>query len=254
MRKTAYSYGNIPENPIKSSTLELDKYDGPPFFISEPFTDEDRRFLKGIASLLPGISALLGKHCEIVLNSLEDPAHSVTASHNANISQRFVGTPISEHGLDVIRSILDKKQAFQCGFPRGLKGERVKSAIIPVLNADGRCLGALTLGLNLEVSLADFMQENYPQVSFEQNSTTVFGSSPAGIIDGLVTSLENEARFKKNLKQRDRVKYIVGKLEQQGIFQLREAVAEVSRRLGVSSGTVYMHLRALRGQTNEKDE
>ncbi len=235
-------------NPIKESLPDITRYHDQPFCLETPFSGEDKRFLNGIAALLPGLSALLGRHCEIVLNSLEDPAHSVIASHNATISHREPGTPVSEHGLDVIKEIISSKNGFLCHYPRGLKGERVKSAIIPIVNAQGRCLGALTLGLNLDMPLADFMQEFYPQVAPEGGGATVFGSSPANVVGELITQFENEANFEKGLKQRDRVKFIVTRLEQHGIFQLREAVTEASKRLGVNHGTIYMHLRALRGK------
>jgi predicted transcriptional regulator YheO len=245
-------FPNMGSNPIKESKPDAGKYRGKPFYLGQPFSDEDKRFLQGVASLLPGLSALLGRHCEIVLNSLEDPARSVVASHNAALSHRNVGTPISEHGLTVVSDILSSGDSFLCHYPRGLKGERVKAVIIPVLNAEGRCLGALTAGINLEMPLADFMKEYYPQISPETGAVTVFGSSPVNVIDELVTRFANEAHFEKGLKQRDRVKFIVNRLEQHGIFQLREAIGEVSRRLGVNHGTTYMHLRAIRGKNKRQ--
>ena len=42
----------------------------------QPFTDEDRAILISYKAVVDGVSALIGKHCEIVLHSLEDIEHS----------------------------------------------------------------------------------------------------------------------------------------------------------------------------------
>ncbi len=241
-----------PAKPIVESKREHDFNDfkeferSAPFYLGQPFSDEDHHLLGLVAATLPGLSAMLGSHCEVVLNSLENPAHSVIASYNANVSGRKVGTPITAHGLRVINGILAKGENHLCQYPRGPKGQRIKSAVIPLLNPNGRCLGTLSIGLNLEMPLADFMQENYPPINNGQDNVMVFGGSPEGLIEEYVTRFEHEANFEKGLKKRERVRFIVQKLEQHGVFQLRDAVAEVSRKLELNPGTVYMHLRELR--------
>ena len=71
----------------------------------QPFTDEDRAILISYKAVVDGVSALIGKHCEIVLHSLEDIEHSAICIANGHNTNRQVGSPITDLALKSLRNM-----------------------------------------------------------------------------------------------------------------------------------------------------
>lgn len=217
-----------------------------PLAVGQPFTPEDRQRMDAVAALIPGLSALLGEHCEIVLNSLENPEHSVLAAIHADISRRTEGSFISRRGVDTIRQILGAGRTHHRYFPTGPEGQRIKAVIIPILNDAGRCLGTLSIGMSLEVSLSEFIRENSPEPAGHPSGQELFGGEPATIIERALGDARQAAMRDPEVKARDRVRHVVRALHAKGIFKLRDAVGVVSAGLGVSPATIYLHLRDIK--------
>ncbi len=237
-----------------SNPAELAKY---PPQVGRPFTEEDALQIETVKALIPGLSALLGKHCELVLNSMENPDKSVVFSVNASISQRFEGTFISKRGLENIQKILATGNEFHLYFPLGPNGEQMKAVLIPIRNKTGRCLGVLSIGSSLEITLAEFLRENTPvpannhdDAQIFKECEDVFGGGQDVAIERAVSSAWQAAMLEQGLRQRDRVKFVVRTLYDKGIFNLRDAVSAVSQGLGVSQATVYLHLREIKKDTS----
>lgn len=234
-----------------SDPAELAKY---PPQVGEPFTEEDALQIETVKNLIPGLSALLGKHCELVLNSMEAPDKSVVFSVNAFLSQRFTGAFISRKGLENIQKILATGESYHLYFPLGPNEEHMKAVLIPILNRQGRCLGVLSVGMSFEMTLSDFFKENTPprQVPTEEDCRIFkekedgFGGGQNIAIERAVSSAWQSAMSEPSLKQRDRVKFVIRSLYDKGIFNLRDAVSVVSQILGVSQATVYLHLREIK--------
>ena len=220
----------------------LERFSQAPFFLGTPFSDEDRAIMNSVAALVPTLSTLLGKNCEIVVHSLEDPEHSVIASANARLSLRNVGDPIQQEGLETVLEKIDKREAYFC---RGRAGQRLKVGISPVMNAHGRCLGSLSIALNLEAPFIDIVSQLSPEEVHNREEMRIWGTGPVKLEDIIAkTCAEVDARH--GISGRNRAKRIIAALHEKGVFNHRNAVPLVSSYTGISTVTVYWHLRELK--------
>ena len=219
-----------------------ERFSGAPFFLGTPFSDEDRAIMNSIAALVPTLSTLLGKHCEIVVHSLEDPAHAVIASANARLSHRELGNPIQQEGMETLLEKMERKEAYFC---RGRAGQRLKVDISPVMNAHGRCLGSLSIALNLEAPFIDIVSQLSPEEVHNREEMRIWGTGPVKLEDMIAkTCAEVDARH--GISGRNRAKRIIAELYGKGVFNHRNAVPLVSEYTGISTVTVYWHLRELK--------
>ena len=198
--------------------------------------------MHGVVSLVPTLSTLLGKHCEIVVHSLEDPEHSVIASANAFLSQRNIGDPIQQEGLETLLEKMDRREAYFC---RGKAGQRLKVGVSPVMNPHGRCLGSLSMALNLETPFIDIVSQLSPEQVHVEEEMRIWGTGPVRLEDVIAeTCAEVDARY--GISGRSRAKRIIAALYGKGVFNHRNAVPLVSSYTGISTVTVYWHLRELK--------
>ena len=228
--------------PVFDASL-LEEFSGAPFFLGTPFSDEDRAMIRSAASLVPGLAGLLGRHCEIIVHSLEDPARSTIAAANETLSHRTVGSPIQRQGLLVLKESAQGKAVPYFG--KSERGQRLKAVIIPIVNAHGRCLGGVSLAVNLDAPINDFIRAFTPSSETPQEENRVFGASPTGI-DAEVDSAVRRADALFGEKDKNRAKSVISELYEKGVFNYRGAVQTVSEKTGISPVTVYWHLRELK--------
>ncbi len=214
--------------------------------LNQPFTPEDKIILETVAALLPGLSALLGKNCEIVLNSLEDLEHSVLVSINALLSHRSRGNFISSQGIETLKKLTESDSAYYKYFPIGPEGQRIKAVIIPIKNRNNRCIGALSIGINLDMSLADFINESSKQIDEKKGCINVFGGDPNLITERVIDSTMKKIYADPNISVRNKVKEVVTVLYHSNIFKMKNAVPIAAKLLNVGSATIYLHLRELK--------
>ena len=68
-------------------------------------TSVDKAILNSYAAMVPGLSAYLGAHYEIVLHSLASLSNSVIAICNGHHTGRAVGSPITDLALQMLSEI-----------------------------------------------------------------------------------------------------------------------------------------------------
>lgn len=226
----------------------LEEFSGAPFFLGTPFSDEDRAVIGSVVGLVPMLSTLLGKHCEIVVHSLEDPAHAVVAAANARISRRSVGDPIQREGLTTLLEKMNDQKAYFC---RGSEGQALKAGISPLCNARGRCLGSLAVAMNLEAPLADVVASLSPGKEHVREEMRIFGAGPVRLEEVIAQTCEKMGA-KSGVPARNRAKAVIAELYEKGVFNYRNAVPLVSSYTGISTVTVYWHLRELRKEAAPK--
>lgn len=222
---------------------ELKKaFSGSPFFLGREFSAQDREIIVAVKNLTPMLSGLLGRHCEIVVHSLEDPGHAVIAAANADITHRKIGDPITRVGLETILSKTNGNNVYFC---RGQRGEQLKVGITPIVNKNGRILGSLSIGWNLDAPFADFIGDFSASSSNNVEENRIWGYGPVNIED-IIEEVCNNINAKKALPGKLKAKFIITELYHKGIFNYRNAVKLVSEQTGISVMTVYWHLREIR--------
>ncbi len=220
------------------------------------FSKEDERIVEILKPVVKGIAALLGKNCEVVLHSFKDMEHSVVAIENGEITNRHIGSSLTDSGLEILNDAIKKNKEIVGPYKSvSPTGTPLRSVTIPIRNKKGKLIASLCLNMDLTaaISIREFLKPLTEFVEDEKLSGDVIKSSSPSI-DGLMRKVFNEvvlkAGAKGNLPVSKRNKLIVRELYKRNFFQIKNSVNVAASKLGVSKFTIYNYLRELKEVKN----
>lgn len=207
--------------------------------------------------MLDGLSEYLGNSYEFVLHSLENYEQSAIKVINGYYTGRKEGAPITDLALNMLEQIKNKKQNDQgiIYYSTNTKGEPLKSATIPIKGEHDRIIGLLCINFYMNTSLSDFLANFFDssasvsQAKIPKHQENFSPDSPA-LIRESVQQIRNEVMTDQTISSSNRNKEIISRLNQRGVFNLKDAVILTARELNISKNTVYLHLRNLGNQHN----
>jgi predicted transcriptional regulator YheO len=138
----------------------------------------------------------------------------------------------------------DASKPFMSYTSKSKYGKPVRSTTILIFGEKRKIIGLLCINLYLDSPISSLLQ-NFSLVPQADYVTENFSSDSDELI---IRSLE---KVKSGVDADDLVpphlknKEIVTLLYHQGIFKLKNAVQDISKELGISKNTVYLHIRAL---------
>jgi len=232
--------------------LELDSIENE-LANSYKFTEEDHQTLRSYDGVVDGIATLFGKHCEVILHSLESVERSVIKISNGFNTGRVEGSPITDLALKMLQDISSQnKQCSKAYFTQTKDGQVMRSMTIAIKNRSERTIGLICININLGASFLDFVQELIPTpetkdaVSSENFATTVEELVDRSV-EETITEINNRTDIANNAKN----KHIVISLHQQGIFDIKDAINMVADKLNISKHTVYLYIRQIKSDEAE---
>jgi predicted transcriptional regulator YheO len=202
---------------------------------------ENALLLREGRKIVEALGQTLAPLVEVVLHDLTTPEQSVVAISN-NLSGRQVGDAATEMGL---------ARLSDPGFPevvanypnRFPDGRPVKSTSIGLKNSAGEYVAAVCL--NMDVSLLGAVTAGLGQLMQTGAAAPLPESLAPRSGDGVRAALERYAAARNTTpigmtlaQRRDAVR----ELAESGHLNLRHALAEVARTLGVARSTVYTYL------------
>ncbi|RQM49056.1 transcriptional regulator [Paraburkholderia bannensis] len=202
---------------------------------------ENALLLREGRKIVEALGQTLAPLVEVVLHDLTSPEQSVVAISN-NLSGRQVGDAATEMGLARLNDP---------GFPevvanypnRFPDGRPVKSTSIGLKNSAGEYVAAVCL--NMDVSLLGAVTAGLGQLMQTGAAAPLPESLAPRTGDGVRAVLERYAAARNTTpigmtlaQRRDAVR----ELAESGHLNLRHALAEVARTLGVARSTVYTYL------------
>ncbi|MDH2999747.1 hypothetical protein A1D23_06530 [Chelonobacter oris] len=198
------------------------------------------------------LNNLLGDDCEVVLHSLENLQQSVVHIVNSHLTGRSIGAPITSTALNMLKK-MHQEQIFvtQAYFTHSKSGQKMRSITQAIRGENARIIGLICVNLNLDTPLQDFMSfllnpndhkkygqgtdENHEKELFAENMDDLFHHT----IEKVIAKVSNDPTISANNKN----KSIITALYQQGLFELKGATKAIADLLGISTHTVYLHLR-----------
>jgi predicted transcriptional regulator YheO len=120
----------------------------------------------------------------------------------------------------------------------------VKSATIVIFGEKRKPIGLLCINLYLDSPLSSLLQNFSPAAPAEYIAEH-FISDSGELITRSLEKVKADVLADGRVPVSQKNKEIVTLLYYQGIFKLKDAVQTVSRDLGISKNTVYLHIRAL---------
>lgn len=208
-------------------------------------TDADRIVLESYEHMLDGLAAYLGDGYEIILYSLEDPNRSIVKIINGQYTERHVGAPVSGLALSILEHIQQPgENNYVCYTTQNKLGETLKLSSIAIRGSDDRIIGLLCINhyqntQPQDVLLNFFEDAKVLDVLRRQQDVSAQTDSLQEAVLRTKQRIDSDPAILPSLKNKE----IVLALEEQGIFQLKNAVISVAEILGISKNTVYLHLR-----------
>ena len=210
-----------------------------------PFADEDRAILNSYRTVIEGVSALIGDHCEIVLHSLEDLEHSAICIANGHNTNRQEGSPLTDLALKSLHN-MKTDSVSKPYFTRIKNGGLMKSVTIAIRNKNQRIIGLLCININLDVPLSQFIQALMPSNPMGETSSVNFASSVEELVSQTVEHTIEEVNADRLVANNNKNRQIVVSLFEKGIFNIKDAINLVADRLDISRHTVYLYIRQIK--------
>ncbi|ETA79944.1 helix-turn-helix transcriptional regulator [Youngiibacter fragilis] len=205
----------------------------------------DREILNSYAHIINGLADYLGSGYEIVLHSLEDYEHSVINIINGEHTGRVKGVPITDLALEMLEKISREKKDYISYFTTNKKGEPLKSSTIAIRGEKNRIIGLLCMNLYLNTSFLDIMKVFIPGTQTDSNQLNMenFVDNSDELIESTLKKVRESVMKNDEINVSNKNKIIIYKLDDYGIFNIKDSIPKVADLLEISKNTVYMHLR-----------
>ena len=209
--------------------------------------------LEAVAQIIPCLKQVLGPRFEVIVHDLSHVESSIVLLEG-DVTHRKIGGPATNYLLKLLREGGDAAEN-SINYKNVLPDGRVlRSSTIFIRDDDGKIIGSLCLNQDL----TDFIvaknlieestsfgppDEDTPKETFAQDISEVMES----VVDTEVSLFQKPVTY---MQKEDKLT-IVARLEQKGIFAIKNAVDYVAESLGVSNFTVYNYLKEVRGKGME---
>lgn len=211
--------------------------------------------------LVSFLESVLGSNSEIVLHDFSDPDHSIVNIRNGHVSGRAVGGPATDLALKVMRQGRDNDAPYISDYISHSSTNRpLRSESLFIRDDAGNIVGMLCV--NTDVSALERLNE----ISSELTSILLKQDAPrskagAEPVQGNLSEVERLSDSTQDLvarnvrklasergvipdrlTQADRID-VIRELDSNGMFLLKEAVADVAAAMGNSEPSVYRYLQ-----------
>ncbi|WP_349763434.1 PAS domain-containing protein [Fusobacterium sp. SYSU M8D902] len=210
-------------------------------------TQIDKLILESYSRLVNDLGMYLGEGYEIILHSLENLDSSVVKIYNGHYSNRKSGAPITNFALSMLSKIQDLDQIKSITyFNKSKTGAKLRSCTIPILGENSRIIALLCINYYTDITL-DALIKKFTCIEDTENVIPEVQENFTESIDDLLYDTLNEIRKEvfanKEILTSNKNKYIIYKLYENGIFNLKDSVIKVAEQLNISKNTVYLHIR-----------
>ncbi|ELI6448449.1 PAS domain-containing protein [Photobacterium damselae] len=213
--------------------------------LATKFSDRDKEILTSYFRLADTIADFIGPHSEVVIHSFENFEKSVVKIVNGHHTGRTLGSPITDLGLKMLSAYEKTGEVTpKSYFTQSKDGSLLKSTTCILMGENNRPIGMFCINMNLSFPFPEIIKTLMPDMGHSTMAVSENFSSCANdvidhALDHAITEIENDVSI--NLKGRN--KAITKLLFENGIFELKEATAIVSDRLGITRHAIYKYLR-----------
>jgi predicted transcriptional regulator YheO len=206
--------------------------------------------LEAVAQVIPSLQRMLGGRFEVILHDLSHVERSIVMLEG-DVTHRKIGGPATNYLLKLFREGGDGAEN-SVNYKTVLPDGRVlRSSTIFIRDEQGKIIGSLCVNQDLtdyivarnlleDVSSFSAREVEAPRETFAQDISEVMES----VVDTEVSLFQKPVAY---MQKEDKLS-IVAKLEQKGIFAVKNAVEYVAECLGVSNFTIYNYLKEVRAR------
>lgn len=208
-------------------------------------TKTDQLILHSYAMILDGLGDYLGAGYELILHNLESYECSVIKIVNGYHSNRVVGSPITNLALEMMKQIeesADETHRFVTYFNKSKNGIMTKSSTLPIFGENNRIIGLLCINFYMDTPFSKIVESLVD--NNEKSEKEVFADSIDDLISEIFASAREEVYSNEAIPSTNRNREILAILYKKGVFNIKDSVVRVAKKLGISKNTVYLHIRS----------
>lgn len=197
------------------------------------------------------IADICGPKYEVVLHNICNPENSIVAIRNGNLSGREVGSSMTDLALKIIKQKDYLSKDFISNYDGfGKNGRKFLSSTYFIKNDENELIGMLCINndvsdiINFKNDLSEllnrfsFLTENKEEHQYKEHIENSVVSLANSIIHRTINKLNIPP---ERMSIEEKVK-IVHELNDNGIFLLKGAAADVANELKISETTIYRYL------------
>ena len=209
--------------------------------------------------LVDFLETVLGPNNEIVLHDFSDLEHSVVDIRNGQVSGRQMGAPATDFVLKVLNNeVLAADDHTTSYISHSVAGKPLRSVSF-FIRDEGKIVGMLCI--NTDTSLIDELQrlskligatyhsitgEAEPSIELGAQSMEHFSTSTDDLIKRILDDIARTTEKSVEEFSADDRLHAVRKMNDDGVFLLKGAVAQVAAAMGISEPSVYRYLQKAR--------
>lgn len=203
--------------------------------------------LQSYMPLVNFIADVMGPRCEVVLQDVRTPDHSIMSIRNGHISGRSVGGPLTNLTLKIISAVGETMDQSLVNYDsKNVHGEDLVSSKYFIRNDDDTIIGVLSINILKPTGRDQNQQLTCEPCTFMGQAVNEYlDASPEQIIlhaiDEVLEHIGKDAGC-LTMSEKRKVVTLLGK---NGVFKIRRAVPKVARVLGMADSTVYRYLAQL---------
>ncbi len=206
-------------------------------------------------AVMKGVAGQFGESCEVVLHDHSKGLESsIVAIINGHVTNRKVGDPSSNLGLEVIRGTDVDGDKYNY-FTQTKDGKMLRSTSIYLRDEDGKVAGALCINLDISEFIAaeKAIQSITQRNSIEQNTVKeVFVTDVNEILDHLIQECMQVIKVPViNMTKKDKMDAIKF-FDDRGAFLIKKSGEKLCEFLNISKYTLYTYLAELKGEDNNE--
>lgn len=198
-------------------------------------------------NIMDFLAQACGKHCEIVLHSIQDEKASIVAIRNGDISSRKVGKELRPVALKM------KEYHESTGYmvnrhEKTLDGRELKSNTFYIKDSSGHLIGMLCMNFDLTIPnsarkfLEEFMGGSKASVSHRDRAAS---ESIKDMTNKMIEEVIREAGVPADRMTVEEKKEILKVLKEREVFRTKGATRIVAKYLNSSETSIYRYFKEL---------
>lgn len=203
-----------------------------------------------IERLLDMLEQQLGDNTEIVLHDYlqNDYEHTIADIRNGHITNRKIGGPGSNLGLEVLSGTSENGDKYNY-ITKLQDGRFLRSSSLYIRDKEENVVGCLCINTDITETLRmeKFLKE-MNRCDLEETEDEIFVSDVSQLLESIIKKTQEKMGKMPELMSRDEKIEFVRQLNDRGVFLITKSGERVQEYLGISKYTLYSYLDLIKNK------
>lgn len=220
--------------------------------------EADKQILSSYCTLCDCLTTYLGNAYEIVVHSLGKGDRYIQKIVNGNFSGRTESDGLNSAAIfpleQLYAMVMNDDLPITVYFGTDKDGGLVKTASIGIVGSGKKLIGMICLNFHLNTPFSVIIESFALSRHFVASNSQYSAYDAQGFDAALCETIKNAQQVIMNdpdIPSKFKKKEIIRKLNEAGVFKIKNGVGMCAEMLGVTITTIYMHIRKL-GLNNDK--